>query len=92
MKIVAISQRGRKRDFFDLYWYCINREPLGTIIRRAIRQYPGQERNIHHILKSLVYFEDAEHDPMPQLFFKVSWQQVKAFFRHEAPALIQEFF
>src|SRR3989338_7233206 len=23
MKIVAISQRGRKRDFIDLYWYCV---------------------------------------------------------------------
>src|SRR3989344_3809923 len=28
MKVVAISQRGRKRDFFDLYWCAKNLEPL----------------------------------------------------------------
>jgi predicted nucleotidyltransferase component of viral defense system len=42
MKIVAISQRGRKRDFVDLYWHCLNRESLGDVVRRALRQYtPG---------------------------------------------------
>ena len=34
MKIVAISQRGRKRDFIDMYWYCLNREPLIEVLRR----------------------------------------------------------
>ena len=43
MKIIAISQRGRKRDFIDLYWYCKNREALEDVVRRAVRQYPGQE-------------------------------------------------
>lgn len=91
MKIVAISQRGRKRDFIDLYWYCVNRESLRTVIQRAVRQYPGQERNIHHILKSLVYFKDAEEDPTPRLFFTVSWERVKIFFRREVPSLVPGF-
>ena len=56
MKIVAISQRGRKRDFLDLYWYIQKLEPLEDVIFRALRQYPGQEHNLPHILKSLVYF------------------------------------
>ena len=59
MKIIAISQRGRKRDFIDLYWYCKNREALEDVVRRAVRQYPGQEHNSVHILKSIAYFADA---------------------------------
>lgn len=83
MKIVAISQRGRKRDFMDLYWYCTKHEKLNQVIKRAIGQYPGQERNITHILKSLTYFDDAENEPIPKIFFKASWKEVKLFFRKE---------
>lgn len=48
MKIVAISQRGKKRDFFDLYWYVTQREPLLDIIERVATQYPNLEHNYHH--------------------------------------------
>lgn len=85
MKIVAVSQRGRKRDFVDLYWYCKHREPLDLVILRAVRQYPGQQENINHFLKSLVYFADAEGDPMPRLNFSASWKQIKVFFQREVP-------
>src|SRR3990167_7536756 len=68
MKIIAISQRGRKRDFIDLYWCAKNIEPLEEIIMRLKTQYPTVSHNYHHILKSLVYFPDAENDPMPSLY------------------------
>lgn len=89
MKIIAISQRGRKRDFFDLYWYCKNIEPLINVVLRAVNQYPGQSENIHHIVKSLVYFADAENDPDPKLFFSANWRQVKRFFSNEAKKLME---
>ena len=54
MKIVAISQRGRKRDFYDLYWLCKNLEPLKEILPRLKEQYPSVAHDYHHILKSLV--------------------------------------
>ncbi len=85
MKIIAVSQRGRKRDFIDLYWYCTNREPLEDVIERALKQYPGKDHNAPHILKSLTYFSDAEKDPMPKLFFAATWGGVKAYFRREVP-------
>lgn len=91
MKIIAISQRGRKRDFVDLYWYAKNKEPVSNVITRAIHQYPGQEDNLHHILKSLVYFEDAEEDPMPKLFFEASWKEIKEYFKKEIPRVTKEF-
>lgn len=85
MKIVAISQRGKRRDFFDLYWCCKYRESLAEIIPRALKQYPGQEHNLPHILKSLTYFADAESDPMPLITFQASWRDVKQFFEREVP-------
>lgn len=91
MKIIAISQRGRKRDFVDLYWYCKNKEPLYNIILSATRQFPGQEDNINHILRSLVYFEDAEQDPMPKIFFDITWKEIKQYFQHEIPRITKEF-
>lgn len=87
MKIVAISQRGRKRDFIDLYWYCLNRERLSDVVRRTLAQYPGQAHNVPHILKSLAFFDDAEADPMPRVFFPVSWTKVKQFFQREVGTL-----
>lgn len=91
MKVIAISQRGRKRDFVDLYWYCQNRERLYDIVLRTGTQYPGQGENINHILRSLNYFDDAEQDPMPKIFFKASWRGVKKYFQTEVPRITKEF-
>ncbi|MFH1233589.1 MAG: nucleotidyl transferase AbiEii/AbiGii toxin family protein [Patescibacteria group bacterium] len=83
MKIIAISQRGKKRDFFDLYWCVKNIEPLENLIKRLKIQYPSVAHNYHHILKSLVYFNDAESDPLPEISFKTNWKDVKNYFKKE---------
>ena len=88
MKITAISQRGKKRDFFDLYWCAHHVEPLEQTIKRLPAQYPLVAHDYHHILKSLVYFNDAEGDPDPVSNFDVSWKTVKIFFKKEIPAIM----
>lgn len=90
MKIIAISQRGRKRDFFDLYWCAKNIEPLSGILRKLKKQYPLVAHDYHHILKSLVYFEDAEKDPEPEIYFRTTWKDVKKFFNSEIPKIMKE--
>ena len=90
MKIIAISQRGRKRDFFDLYWCAKNIESLENSILRLKMQYPSVAHNYHHILKSLTYFEDAEMDPEPEIFFQATWPEVKIFFQTEIPRLTKK--
>ena len=87
MKIIAVSQRGRKRDFFDLYWCAQNIEPLLEIVKRLKLQYPSIAHDYHHILKALVYFEDAESDPEPEIYFDASWNEVKKFFTKEIPVI-----
>jgi Nucleotidyl transferase AbiEii toxin, Type IV TA system len=90
MKIIAVSQRGRKRDFVDLYWYCnYYKGSLDETFYRMLRQYP-QRHNPAHILKSLTYFNDAEDDPMPRLHFDVEWPTVKAYFRREVPRITKK--
>ena len=90
MKIIAISQRGKKRDFVDLYWYCNNRESLEEIVLLVPDQYPYINHNFHHIVRSLTYFADAEEDPMPRLNFSVDWGGIKSYFRREAPRLARK--
>lgn len=90
MKIEAISQRGKKRDFVDLYWYAMNCEPLDEVILRSMNQYVKQEHNMPHIIKSLTYFVDAEKDPMPKLFFKADWQTIKGYFQREVPRMARK--
>lgn len=90
MKIIAISQRGRKRDFVDLYWYCQHRERLGQIFQRLPEQYPNIAHDYHHIVKSLTYFNDAEPDIMPELYFPASWKEIKKFFQQETIKIARE--
>lgn len=88
MKIIAISQRGKKRDFFDLYWLSLNVLPLEESLKRAENQY-SVRHNFTHILKSLVYFKDAEDDPDPEINFDVDWKKVKSFFEKEIPIILR---
>lgn len=90
MKIIAISQRGKKRDFFDLYWCAKNIAPLKEFILKLKTQYPSVAHDYHHILKSLVYFTDAENDPTPRINFNADWQQVKKYFTGEIPKITKE--
>lgn len=90
MKIVALSQRGRKRDFLDLYWYAKNVAPLLSVIEKLPKQYPNIAHNFHHIIKALTYFDDAEKDPMPPLLFEAHWDDVKKFFQEETKNAARE--
>ncbi len=89
MKIIAISQRGKKRDFFDLYWICQHVVPLYDSILKVDKQYSVRQ-NPNHILKSLIYFQDAEDDPEPEIYFKATWREVKKFFTKEIPVIAKK--
>lgn len=90
MKIIALSGRGKKRDFYDLYWYARNEEKLLDVITRLKKQYPNVAHNLHHLLKSLTYFGDAENDPEPEIFFKVRWSVIKRYYLTEINKISKE--
>lgn len=87
MKIAAISERGARRDFIDLYFISQN-IPLLQIIDFYEQKYKKLASNLVHIKKSLVYFTDAEQEEMPKMLKRVSWKEVKKFFEREVKSLI----
>lgn len=90
MKLDAIASRGKKRDFIDLYFLCRDFLALREMLSLVEQKYEGVEYNFTHLLKSLIYFEDAEADPMPEMLKPVSWSDVRRFFEAEAQALFRQ--
>lgn len=83
MKIDAISGRGARRDFVDLYFLCSQGFSLDEILRFYQKKYKRLASNLIHIQKSLVYFADAEADEMPKMLKPLQWDHVKQFFEQE---------
>ena len=88
MKLAAIGQRGRKRDFVDLYQICQSGYTLDELLRRMPEKFPNITYPSYHLLRALAYFEDAESDPMPNMLTPLDWAEVKRFFEGEARRLI----
>ena len=82
MKVIALGQKGTRRDFIDLY-FILQELPFHTVSRHMVEQFGADRINPIHIGKSLVYFTDAEADPEPRYLprAKVEWEEVKQFFK-----------
>ncbi|MFQ5456494.1 MAG: nucleotidyl transferase AbiEii/AbiGii toxin family protein [Nitrospirota bacterium] len=80
MKIDAISSRGYMRDFIDLYVICNEVVSLKELLVFFEKKYKGVSYNKVHIMKSLIYFEEAEQEPLPKMLKKIEWNDVKTFF------------
>jgi len=80
MKMIAIIQRGTKRDFIDLY-FLIRKIGLRKIFSFAREKYPGF--NEYLALQSLTYFKDAEienNNRNIKLLEPFNWKDAKKFF------------
>lgn len=80
MKVAAIVQRGKQRDFIDLY-YLINKVGINKILESAYQKYPWYREMDGIVLASLTYFDDAEKDKglraIRVLDPKFSWERAK---------------
>jgi hypothetical protein len=76
MKLEAISGRGSKKDFIDLY-FLLREFSLGQLFEGYQAKYGIAVSNHYHLLKSLAYFEDAESQPMPVMTTAISWKTIK---------------
>lgn len=75
MKLDAIAGRGKKKDFYDLY-FLLEKMPLQFMLDLHYEKF--KHSTTFHIVKSLTYFEDAEEDDPPILIAeKITWEQVK---------------
>lgn len=74
MKINAIEGRGTKKDFVDVF-ELLKLYSLNEILVFHKEKYP--EASTFRALISLSYFEDAESQPLPQMFIPESWEEMK---------------
>ena len=75
MKIDAITGRGRKKDFCDLY-YLLQHFSLSEIMESYSRMYPHS--TLFHVYKSLTWFEDADIDgDLDVLDKNFDWEKAK---------------
>lgn len=85
MKIDALQSRGTKRDFVDLYTLLTDANwSIAQAIDFFTEKYQRADYNLEHIVKSLIYFEDAENDNSPEMLIDWNWQKIKAYFIAEA--------
>jgi len=87
MKISAISGRGTKKDFIDLY-FLLKYYTLKEILEFYIQKFP--EGSIFLVLKSLGYFDDAEENEQPEMIIPTKWNVVKDFISQTLENYIKE--
>lgn len=74
MKLAAITGRGSRKDFIDLS-FLLDIYTLPEIFSFYNKKFPDGSEFL--VYKSLVYFEDAEIEPMPIMIKPVNWEDVK---------------
>lgn len=79
MKMAAITNRGRKRDFIDLY-FLLKHYSLKQIIDWYQQKYDAE---IFMLLQSLVYFGDADNDIDLNMIIPTNWEEVKKTIKSE---------
>lgn len=76
-KLQTVGMRGSKKDFIDIY-FLLEIFSLEDLFEALEKKYPEIGYNTTHILKSLVYFEDADKQPMPRMHKETDWETIKA--------------
>ncbi|WP_321480244.1 nucleotidyl transferase AbiEii/AbiGii toxin family protein [uncultured Bacteroides sp.] len=74
MKLAAVTGRGSKKDFIDIY-FLSHKYSLKKMLSYYSIKYPEGSEFI--VLKSLSYLDDAEEDPSPFMLEKITWDEIK---------------
>jgi hypothetical protein len=92
MKVEAISSRGKKRDFFDLYTICRKMQwSLTYAIELDVKKYGERNDTLAHNLKSLTFFTDADQESERIELTDDEWKTIKKFFLEETPKAVDHF-
>ncbi|MFI5305895.1 MAG: nucleotidyl transferase AbiEii/AbiGii toxin family protein [Polyangiales bacterium] len=86
MKLAALAGRGAARDFWDLHEILTQAKiTLAAALGTFARKYASHD--IGHLVKSLVYFADADAAPLPEGLAAEHWQRIKNVVEHWVSAL-----
>ena len=88
MKLAAIISRGTRRDFVDLH--CLRGiASLDRLFELSAEKYRDRPGFLSVLARALVYFDDAEAQPMPQMRWAVRWKDVRAYCEDAARRLVR---
>lgn len=88
MKLLALTNRGSRKDFVDLYTILRDGPVLKDYLDLLPRKYGEGALSDSQVLLSLTWFDDAEREPIPEMLEPFDWAECKAFFEREARALV----
>lgn len=91
MKLVAITDRGTKKDYIDLYVLAHKKFTFEQMFNLYDKKYHLLKPNLLTLIKSLQYFESAEGSNMPEMIKKISWNDIKEFFQKEVIRLAHKY-
>jgi predicted nucleotidyltransferase component of viral defense system len=80
MKLAAITNRGTKKDFIDIY-FLLQHFSLKQMI--ALYEQKYRDGSVLNVIRSLTYFNDAEEDVIPKMIIPVEWEDIKSTIRKE---------
>jgi len=86
MKLGAITGRGRKRAFINLY-FLLQQYSLKALLAFYNQKYPDGAEFL--VARSLTYFEDADGDEDLHLFLRANWSEVKKTITQEVKKLFK---
>ena len=84
MKLSAITGRGTKKDYIDLYFLAKQKYQFSQMFAFYDQKYGVLEANKMTLVKSLQYFEDVEQSEMPVMLKPLDWEEVKKYLRDQA--------
>jgi predicted nucleotidyltransferase component of viral defense system len=74
MKLEAITNRGTKKDFIDIY-FLLQHFSLTRMLRFHKEKFA--HASVLNVMRSLVYFADAEDNVSPKMIIPVEWEDIK---------------
>jgi len=75
MKLLAVTQRGARKDFIDIYELLRQGGDLRTMLTDYQTKFTVG--SAISALRALVYFDDAEREPVPEMLVPLAWPELK---------------
>lgn len=91
MKLAAIMDRGKKRDFIDLFVLIEHGLSFDDMLELYDQKYHALENNLFSLIRAINYFDEADATEMPNMLIPLSWEDVKKFFIAESMRLAKKY-
>jgi hypothetical protein len=75
MKLSAVASRGSRKDFVDLHYLITRFHTLEDYLGLYVKKFGN--RDIGHVVRSLVYFADAEKEPEIKMIKALDWKDLR---------------